>query len=122
MQPRRGLVLLREEAPINLKRGKMASATVNSVSSRPGDEPTKWCSLTDSKTPTGVADVPLTDIAVEAFRSQIEWRALALALPERRQPDRAPDRIQKDWRKTLRKAGVPYFRLDSILRSTTLHG
>src|SRR5208282_2955870 len=38
MQPRRGLVLLREEAPINLKRGKMASATVNSVSSRPGDE------------------------------------------------------------------------------------
>ena len=28
--------------------------------------------ISDSKTPTGVAEVPLTDIAVEAFRSQIE--------------------------------------------------
>ena len=28
--------------------------------------------ITDSKTPTGVAEAPLTDIAVEAFRSQIE--------------------------------------------------
>jgi len=28
--------------------------------------------IADSKTPTGVAEVPLTDIAVEAFRSQIE--------------------------------------------------
>jgi integrase len=27
--------------------------------------------ISDSKTPTGVAEVPLTDIAVEAFRSQI---------------------------------------------------
>ena len=28
--------------------------------------------IPDSKTPTGVADVPLTEMAVEAFRSQIE--------------------------------------------------
>ena len=28
--------------------------------------------IDDSKTPTGVAEVPLTDIAVEAFRSQVE--------------------------------------------------
>ena len=28
--------------------------------------------IKDSKTPTGVAEVPLTDIAVEAFRSQVE--------------------------------------------------
>ena len=28
--------------------------------------------IADSKTPTGVAEVPLTDIAVEAFRNQIE--------------------------------------------------
>ncbi len=28
--------------------------------------------ISDSKTPTGVAEVPLTDIAIEAFRSQIE--------------------------------------------------
>src|SRR5208282_4381587 len=28
--------------------------------------------ITDSKTPTGVADVPLTEIALEAFCSQIE--------------------------------------------------
>lgn len=28
--------------------------------------------IADSKTPTGVAEVPLTDLAVEAFRNQIE--------------------------------------------------
>lgn len=28
--------------------------------------------VADSKTETGIAEVPLTDIAVEAFRSQIE--------------------------------------------------
>ena len=28
--------------------------------------------ITDSKTPTGVAEIPLTDIAVEAFRNQME--------------------------------------------------
>ena len=28
--------------------------------------------ITDSKTPTGVAEVPLTDIALEAFRSQMD--------------------------------------------------
>ena len=28
--------------------------------------------IADSKTPTGVAEVPLTDIAVEAFRNQME--------------------------------------------------
>ena len=28
--------------------------------------------ITDSKTPTGVAEIPLTDIAVEAFRHQME--------------------------------------------------
>jgi len=28
--------------------------------------------IADSKTPTGVSEVPLTDIAVEAFRNQIE--------------------------------------------------
>lgn len=28
--------------------------------------------IADSKTPTGVAEVPLTDVAVEAFRNQID--------------------------------------------------
>jgi hypothetical protein len=28
--------------------------------------------IVDSKTPTGVAEIPLTDIAVEAFRHQME--------------------------------------------------
>src|SRR6516162_11739050 len=32
----------------------------------------KMVFIADSKTPTGVAEVPLTDIALEAFRSQIE--------------------------------------------------
>jgi hypothetical protein len=33
--------------------------------------------IADSKTPTGVAEVPLTDIAVEAFGVRSNWLALA---------------------------------------------
>src|SRR5204863_4074729 len=36
------------------------------------DLPNKVVFIEDSKTPTGVAEVPLTDIAVEAFRDQIK--------------------------------------------------
>jgi integrase len=72
----------------------------------------------DSKTPTGVAEVPLTDIAVEAFRSQIEISGPGSWLfPSPKSPTGYHREFKKAWERTLRIAGVPYFRLYD-LRST----
>ena len=74
--------------------------------------------IADSKTPTGVAEVPLTDIAVEAFRDQMSSLApdrgcfRAASSPTEHQVD-----FKKIWHTTLRRAGVPHFRLYD-LRST----
>jgi integrase len=74
--------------------------------------------IDDSKTPTGVAEVPLTDIAVEAFRSQIELAGPGPWLfPSDGNRTGHQTEFKKTWRTTLRKAGVPYFRLYD-LRST----
>ena len=51
---------------------------------------TVW--IPDSKTPNGVAEVPLTEIAVEAFRSQL---AIAGPRPFLFPSDKKPDRHQK---------------------------
>lgn len=74
--------------------------------------------IPDSKTPNGIADVPLTEIDLEAFRDQISisgngpWLFPSVS-------NRTPyqQSFQKTWRSTLRKAGIPYFRLYD-LRST----
>jgi len=72
----------------------------------------------DSKTPTGVAEVPLTDIAAEAFRSQIEIAGPGPWLfPSPTKPTAYQKNFRKIWERTLRKAGVPYFRIYD-LRST----
>jgi integrase len=72
----------------------------------------------DSKTPTGVAEVPLTDIAVEAFRSQIELAGPGPWLyPSDGNKTGHQTEFKQTWRTTLRKAGIPYFRLYD-LRST----
>lgn len=74
--------------------------------------------IEDSKTPTGVAEVPLTDIAVEAFRSQIEVAGPGPWLfPSPKSPTGYQQNFKKTWERTLRRAGVPYFRLYD-LRST----
>jgi integrase len=74
--------------------------------------------IDDSKTPTGVAEVPLTDIAVEAFKSQIELAGPGPWLfPNPENKTGHQTEFKKTWRTTLRKAGVPYFRLYD-LRST----
>ena len=66
--------------------------------------------IADSKTPTGVAEVPLTDIAVEAFRSQIELAGPGPWLfPSDGQPDRAPNRASR--RLGRRRCGRPGFRI-----------
>jgi integrase len=71
-----------------------------------------------SKTPTGVAEVPLTDKAVEAFRSQIEVAGPGPWLfPSASNRTGHQTEFKKTWERTLRKAGVPYFRLYD-LRST----
>jgi integrase len=74
--------------------------------------------IVDSKAPTGVAEVPLTDIATEAFRSQIELAGPGPWLfPSEGNRTGHQTEFKKAWRTTLRKAGVPYFRLYD-LRST----
>jgi integrase len=74
--------------------------------------------IPDSKTPTGVAEVPLTDIAAQAFADQIELAGPGPWLfPSDRKPGAHQTNFKKVWERTLRKAQVPYFRLYD-LRST----
>jgi integrase len=77
---------------------------------------TVW--IPDSKTPNGIAEVPLTEIAVEALRQQL---ALSGTSPFLFPSDENEDGYQKTfktvWHATLRRAGVRYFRIYD-LRST----
>ena len=59
--------------------------------------------IADSKTPTGVSEVPLTDLAVEAFRNQIE---LAGPGPWLFPSSRKPGEHQADFKKTYRVAWI----------------
>ena len=82
------------------------------------DLPNRTVFITDSKTPTGIAEVPLTDIAAEAFRSQLELAGPGVWLfPSAKKPNESQLTFKKTWERTLRKAGVPNFRLYD-LRST----
>jgi len=74
--------------------------------------------ISDSKTPTGVSEVPLTDIAVEAFRNQMELAGPGQWLfPSSHKPSEHQSDFKKTWRRTLKRAGVQNFRLYD-LRST----
>jgi integrase len=74
--------------------------------------------ISESKTPTGVAEVPLTEIAAEAFRDQIEVAGPGPWLfPSPLNPTGYQTNFRKPWETALRKAGIPYFRLYD-LRST----
>lgn len=72
--------------------------------------------IPDSKTPNGVAEVPLTAIAVEAFRRQIALSGPYL-FPNDENPNGYQQTFKTVWRLTLRRAGVKYFRIYD-LRST----
>jgi len=88
------------------------------MSKKQVDIPNKVVFVADSKTPTGVAEVPLTEIAVEAFRSQIELAGPGPWLfPSSKKAGEAQTNFKKTWERSLRKAGIPYFRLYD-LRST----
>jgi integrase len=76
---------------------------------------TVW--ISDSKTPNGVADVPLSDIAIQAFLSQIAISAPGRYLFPNEDLSGHQKSFKTAWRLTLRRAGVPYFRIYD-LRST----
>ena len=74
--------------------------------------------IPDSKTPTGVGEVPLTDLAVEAFRDQLSLAGPGPWLfPSGRNQRGYQASFKNIWRTTLERAGVSYFRIYD-LRST----
>ena len=77
---------------------------------------TVW--IPDSKTPNGIAEVPLTDIAVEAFRSQLAISGPGDYLfPSDENASGHQKTFKTAWHATLRRAKVQYFRIYD-LRST----
>lgn len=74
--------------------------------------------IPDSKTPNGIAEVPLTSLAVEAFRDQIRISGKGVWLfPSDENPTGHQKTLKTVWHATLRRAKVPYFRIYD-LRST----
>jgi integrase len=82
------------------------------------DLPNACVWIPDSKTPNGIAEVPLTPLAVEAFRNQLAISGPGPFLfPSDLNPTGHQRTLNTAWQKTLRRAGVPYFRIYD-LRST----
>ena len=74
--------------------------------------------IPDSKTPTGVGEVPLTDLAVEAFRDQLLLAGAGPWLfPSGRNQRGYQASFKNIWRTTLERAGGSYFWIYD-LRST----
>ena len=74
--------------------------------------------IPDSKTPNGEADVPLTPLAVEAFRDQLRLSSLSpYRFPSDGNLSGHQKSVKKVWRLTLKRANIPYFRIYD-LRST----
>ena len=66
--------------------------------------------IPDSKTVNGVAEVPLTGIAIEAFRRQLAFSGSSPYLfPRENNPEEHQRSFKTTWHGTLRRAGVPYF-------------
>jgi integrase len=115
---RHGPVYLRNVIRIITETGLRVYKELASMRKDRVDLANKVVFVEDSKTPTGVADVPLTDIAAEAFRSQIEIAGPGPWLfPSPTNPTGHQMHFRKTWERTLRRAGVTYFRLYD-LRST----
>jgi integrase len=74
--------------------------------------------IPDSKTPNGVAEVPLTPLAVQAFPDQIRLAGSGPYLfPSDNNPTGYLKTLKTVWHAALRRAKVPYFRIYD-LRST----
>jgi integrase len=77
---------------------------------------TLW--IPDSKTANGIAEVPLTDVALQAFENQIGVAGEGpLLFPSSDNPSGHLKSFKTAWHATLRRAGIPYFRIYD-LRST----
>jgi integrase len=82
------------------------------------DSENKVVWIPESKTPNGVAEVPLTDLAVEALRDQMQFSGnSAYLFPSDENATGHQTTFKTAWRLTLRRAKVPYFRIYD-LRST----
>ena len=98
-----GLRIYRELAPMRKDQVDLQNAVV-------------W--IPDSKTPNGISEVPLTSLAIEAFKSQMAISGDGPFLfPSHRILSKHQTTFKTVWRKTLRRAKVPYFRIYD-LRST----
>jgi len=74
--------------------------------------------IPESKTPNGIAEVPLTELALEAFREQIRISGPgAWLFPSDENPTGHQKTLKTVWPAVLRRAKVPYFRIYD-LRST----
>jgi integrase len=66
----------------------------------------------DSKTASGIGDMPMTELARQAFRAQIEdapGSEYVFPTPSKRAKKPYITSLRRIWEKTLRRAGVPYF-------------
>ena len=98
-----GLRVYKELTPMKKDQVDLVNATV-------------W--IPDSKTPNGIAEMPLTPLAIEAFKNQIMISGNGPFLfPSAKNPSGHHKNLKTAWRKTLKRAGVPYFRIYD-LRST----
>jgi len=68
--------------------------------------------ISDSKTPSGVGDMPMTEAAWRAFQEQMaETPGSEYLFPTPKSTSHRPHmtNLRKAWAVTLKKAGVPYF-------------
>jgi integrase len=74
--------------------------------------------ISDSKTPNGVAELALTELAIQAIRDQIHLAGPSEFLfPSDLNPTGHQKSLRSVWRLTIKRAGVRYFRIYD-LRST----
>jgi integrase len=74
--------------------------------------------IPDSKTPNGIAEVPLTELAVSAFRDQMKLAGAGPYLfPSDLNPTGHQTTFKTAWSASFRRAKAPYFRIYD-LRST----
>jgi hypothetical protein len=74
--------------------------------------------IPDSKTANGIAEVPLTEIALCAFRDQLGFAGNGPYLFPNENPSGHQKSLKKAWRATLRRAKVPYFASTTYVKPT----
>ena len=70
--------------------------------------------IPDSKTPSGIGDMPMTPLAQEAFKAQIDatpGTSYLFPSPKKRSKKPYITTLKQTWAGTLRRAKVPYFPL-----------